>query len=76
MSYGVISELCDDQFKCYYLLDLLFVCTVGESSDLVNIIITEPVYPDTASSGHLEMKVLYYHTCTRLTYCSVILFIS
>lgn len=34
---------------------------VGESLDLVNIVVTEPVYPDTASSGHLEMKVMLPH---------------
>jgi len=33
---------------------------VGESLDSVNIVITEPVYPDIASSGHLEMKVICY----------------
>lgn len=42
------------------ILDLLFVCVVGESLDSANIVITEPVYPDTASSGHLEMKVMCY----------------
>lgn len=42
------------------LLDLLFVCMVGESLVSANIVITKPVYPDTASSGHLEMKVMCY----------------
>lgn len=44
------------------LLDLLLatVCLEGESLDSVDIIIAEPVYPDTGSSGHLEMKVICY----------------
>jgi len=42
------------------LLYLLLFCMVGESLDSVNIVITEPVYPDIASSGHLEMKVICY----------------
>lgn len=33
---------------------------VGESLDTANIVITEPVYPDIAGSGHLEMKVICY----------------
>lgn len=31
------------------VLDLLFVCMVGESLDSVNIVITELVYPATPS---------------------------
>lgn len=40
----------------------LFVRMVGESLDSVNIVIAEPVYPDIASSGHLEMKVMLPHS--------------
>jgi len=39
---------------------MLLLCMVGESLDSVNILVTEPVYPDIASSGHLEMKVICY----------------
>lgn len=39
---------------------LLLFCIVGESLGLFNIVIAEPVYPDIASSGHLEMKVIRY----------------
>jgi len=43
------------------LFDLLLGSRlVGESLDSVNIVIMEPVYPDIASSGHLEMKVMCY----------------
>lgn len=40
------------------ILYLLLFCLVGESLDSDNIVIVEPVYPDIASSGHLEMKVI------------------